>query len=188
MSPCQPLVGGKSYKYPARQSHVLRGTTPHCDVKTLRLGTRFHQRKEDNSRLDLDSSAPTYPPESGQSRCLSLSSRRDWVMRLGCVRGCFRYSTGAGATSPQPYQLVLLGRNGVEIAPPHIAPIRLFLRCGPVAAFALSRTRAGTWSGGYPALQYWLEVKPPLQYSVRLIVPHLAAAYPLHHNSCKRLG
>ena len=44
---CQPLVGGKSYKYPARQGHVLPGTTPHCDVKTLRLGTRFHQRKED---------------------------------------------------------------------------------------------------------------------------------------------
>jgi len=58
----------------ARQSHVLWGITPHRDVKTLRLGTRLHQREEDNSRFDLDHSASTYPPESGQSRCLSLIS------------------------------------------------------------------------------------------------------------------
>ena len=41
--------GGSSYKYLARRSHMLRGTTPHCDVKTLRLDTRFHQHKEDDS-------------------------------------------------------------------------------------------------------------------------------------------
>jgi len=45
---CQPLVGGKSYKYPARQSHVLRGITPHRDVKTFRLGIKLHQRIMDN--------------------------------------------------------------------------------------------------------------------------------------------
>jgi len=70
---CPSLVGGWSYKYPARQSHMLRGTTPHCDVKTLRLGTRFHQRKEDNSRLGQTVVLFLYLPESGQSRCLSLS-------------------------------------------------------------------------------------------------------------------
>jgi hypothetical protein len=43
-------AGSRRYKYPARQSHVLQGITPHRDVKTLRLGTRLHQRKADNSR------------------------------------------------------------------------------------------------------------------------------------------
>jgi len=70
---CPPLVGGWLYKYLARQSHVLRGTTPHCDVKTLHLGIRFYQRKEDNSRLGQIVVLFPYPPESGQSRCLSLS-------------------------------------------------------------------------------------------------------------------
>ena len=47
--------------------------TPRCDVKTLRLGTRFHQRKEDNSRLGQTVVLFPYLPESGQSRCLSLN-------------------------------------------------------------------------------------------------------------------
>jgi len=56
--------------------------TPHRDVKTLRLGTRLHQRKEDNS-VGLDSSPSTYPPESGQNRCLSsliVIGLCDWVV------------------------------------------------------------------------------------------------------------
>jgi len=47
--------------------------TPRRDVKTLHLGTRFHQRKEDNSRLGQTVVLFPYLPESGQSRCLSLS-------------------------------------------------------------------------------------------------------------------
>jgi len=47
--------------------------TPRRDVKTLRLGTRFHQCKEDNSRLGQTVVLFPYLPESGQSRCLSLS-------------------------------------------------------------------------------------------------------------------
>jgi len=47
--------------------------TPRRDVKTLRLGTRFHQRKEDNSQLGQTVVLFPYLPESGQSRCLSLS-------------------------------------------------------------------------------------------------------------------
>ena len=39
--------------------------TPRRDVKTLRLGTRFHQRKEDNSRLGQTVVLFPYLSESG---------------------------------------------------------------------------------------------------------------------------
>ena len=76
-----PSITGSSYKYPAGQSHVLRGTTPHCDMKTLPLGTRFHQHKEDNSRLGqtvvLFSESSLEWPEQVP---LLKSSRCDWVV------------------------------------------------------------------------------------------------------------
>jgi len=75
-------------------------------------------------------------------------------------------------------------------APPHISPIQtlqLLPRCVPVAALALSRSRAGTWSGGYPAPQGRLEVKPPLRYPAQRPSPvarHMRCII-LH---CKLLG
>ena len=44
-------------------------------------------------------------------------------------------------------------------------------------------SRAGTWSGGYPALQDRLEVKPPLQYSFNstslTLVQHIPCIIPI---------
>jgi len=56
------------------ETTYCREITLHCNVKTLRLGTRFHQCKEDNSRLGRTVVLFLYLPESGQSRYLSLSS------------------------------------------------------------------------------------------------------------------
>ena len=86
--------------------------TPHRDVKTLRLGTRLHQRKEDNL-IGLDRSASTYSPESGQNRCLSslvIIGLCDWVV------------CGVDyVTQPEPEQRTLnrtsypfFGRDGIK--------------------------------------------------------------------------
>ena len=58
--------GGSSHKYPARRSHVLRGITPRLEVKNLRLGVEPCLRITDNLSIGSDSSASTYPPESGR--------------------------------------------------------------------------------------------------------------------------
>ena len=42
--------------------------------------------------------------------------------------------------------------------------LELLLRCSHEVALALPQSRASIWSGGYPALQDRLEVKPPLHY------------------------
>ena len=74
MTRCPPLVGGSSYKYPARQSHVLRGNYPALRrEKLFALALNFISVTQIISRFGSESSASTYPPESGQSRCLSLS-------------------------------------------------------------------------------------------------------------------
>jgi len=90
-----------------------------------------------------------------------------------------------GITNHQPYipanpSRLYTWHQGV--ASVQISRIRLSLRCGPVAAFALSRTRAGTWSGAYPGLQDRLEDEPPLQYLFSSSSLNLGAAFALHHN------
>jgi hypothetical protein len=87
--------------------------TPHRDVKTLRLGIRLHQRITNNLSIGSESSASTYPPVSGQSRCLSslvVIGLCDWVV------------CGVDyVTRPEPEQRTLnrtsypfFGRDGIE--------------------------------------------------------------------------
>jgi hypothetical protein len=93
-------------------------TTPHYDVKTLCLGVRLHhQRITDNLSIGSESRASTYPPKSGQSRCL-VRSCRDWVSAIWVECGVdyvTRRCLESEITNPQPYQLILLGRNGVNV-------------------------------------------------------------------------
>jgi len=62
---------------------VLRRITPRHDMKTPRLDISLRQRMYHGQTLDRisESSASSYPPESGRSRCLFRFSRRDRMMR-----------------------------------------------------------------------------------------------------------
>jgi len=86
---------------------------------------------------------------------LLKSSRHDWVMRLGCVRGRFRYSTGAGSNE---LSTVPANPSQSQLAPRYSSTpyrsqqtLKLFLRCGPVAAFALSQITSRYLVRGLPS-------------------------------------